>query len=1468
MFILFRTQDTWVADDTNACKITEERARSISPTKSSPANTPPHNPYRKSQVSSESSRFQARNEDSMTSPTRRQSTVDDAVDHSSGSPTTKENAPILSRSTKAGDTFETVAMQNQQDSNPPSPRSAAPAKELSWQRRPKSQASERPRSRPLSQFATENASAARSPTSTSNRSSADDKTLSRDQIAQSLASKDPTFFRQTADRGTSSAAYRKTQVEDAEVADHSVGAQLPGMSRREPERNSSADPREISPNKGSPTRSTRSRTMPSSILNMDGIQGTRSPMPMSPAQRLDPPGSDMGDSNDFGSSRERNLAMSPSQGRISPDRAERPLSPTKGMGGFVQSAMLKRSDSVNKRWSVQSPQGLNRTNSTTSNRSSYHPNTSSANLGELLKSPPLREPTPLSREHTPKPSSRPSSSYGGSNTTAIQNDIERAETPKSSMALPAGVNDSFVKPIRPATRSVPNSAATSKEDLSLKIEEAKEPEAPASPSRRWSPTKSSWLETALNKPDAPPKPKTAGPIQPSWMAEIAKAKQKSVDTGASRNAAPKHEVNIGGLMRSPPMGVSTKPLTLGSLSRSFDTPSLRSPEAATRLSPTKTGGESAKQVDGRASPRPSSSSSRAEKPQSSSSNISPTGIDGKTPVLQSPEASMSPSLALGKVKPETPPKKDFRSNLKPRQPPPSSGEKNDVEFKSVFGQLKRTKTQNYVAPDPLKDNILRGKSALNVTGGPKKTDRVDEFRESILKKKKDFEKVQVEGKGVTRTSSSASRDEAVPEAIAKRRTLVLEKEKSIPPSTPPKPTSIQSTERNTPEALVKARAVRGDVPKPSVPIPQKQVSAPGKLPAGGKLADRFNPALAGILARGPPSAASENSGASSPSSQRTASQGTSADTAAGKPGPKLEHMTKSRARGPKRKAPSSLKVSDKDEKEADKTVIGATAATATVRQWPATVETTLEPEKIQEPVNTKQDDLETGAALNTSQPSSPRKRTMTINRRSRFLEELANKNDKVPEPTTPRSPIKKLNIEEIFQTPSSPVKETPKSPIRKLNHEFLPKNSVKAPEIEKQGDVAAEVKNNPISTSNNSTITKKRLIIPPKSPELTKKLGDAAKMSDKSEPVSKPDLNPKPMGLSGQSTSNPVQENKFASPQRPASTRPFANVLAPINVTRPKAPLSPSKDAARVQTPLSSASPSKKGFPSIPQSTEASKLLREFFGEPTSPPPNYEIDTTAILMDKPSTDLPKVNTISCQLFQLAAGGKKTPVPQSLEKTLFEGNLYLCIHSFKTPASYSKITEVYFWIGDEVPESVVHDAEVFASREAKSAGGKLIVLYQGRESPLFFHALGGIVITRRGTSNKYDSLAPYILCGRQCLGSIAFDEVEFSPNSFCSGFPFIVNSQSAKIWLWKGKGSTASEINHARSVGEEVGVMGDIEEVEEGTEPDDFLKVFGDGRIKIRGGAGHWKLKTNYPGYCGRLFKIDVAKVCVFSYFSS
>lgn len=647
----------------------------------------------------------------------------------------------------------------------------------------------------------------------------------------------------------------------------------------------------------------------------------------------------------------------------------------KGVGGFVQSAMMKRSDSVNKRWSQQAPPDLTREQSRASHarsRSVY---------GEM-------SPRPTSR-----PASRPTSSH--SNAT-VKQENERPGTSGSmtSNTTTSTANDGFIKPALPASRS---------DDTASVLSSAPSENIPTTPSktmdsRRWSPTKSSWLESALSKPDAA-KPKAAPSQQPSWMAEINKAKQRgtgSADQSRDPSPAHKHEVSIGGLMRSPAMGTSTsspKPLGFGLMSPPLNTGT---------VSPT---------VD--------------TKPTTPNTETESTPAASPSPTIESPATRTGTSAATKTTKPETPSKTDFRATLKSRQPPPGLGTKEEPEFKNVFGSLRRTQTSQYTPPDGLKDNILRGKAGLSHTGGPKAAERKDEFKDALLKKKDDFKKTQQEGASVLRSSSidKGKTSSPLPEALAKRNTLG--RSGSIP-FIPPATTDARPDSLVIPEALAMRQALgRSGSYASSSPVKeraeseslasanakpdllQKEMGAPGRLPgkdaAPSKLAGRLNPALAGLLARGPPSVASDNSKSSSvtASSDHETNQGAQ----------EIAHVTKGRARGPKRKAPSSAALSvattssQAPEPAARLIENMAKVESAKAAEKPLSTQTqplptppakASEPESSVRPVSpTKAVDKDS-----SSRPSSPSK--LAMKRRSRFFEEASSSASAVPKPLSPQ----------------------------------------------------------------------------------------------------------------------------------------------------------------------------------------------------------------------------------------------------------------------------------------------------------------------------------------------------------------------------------------------------------------------------------------------------------------------------------
>lgn len=1460
-----------------------ERARSISPTKDSPVSTPTAaDRTRHSRITlSPPPDLQP-----TTEVLTRDKVLDTDMDRAGGeySPT-KENAIPITGS-EHDNTEKDIQRMNSIKGSPSSAMLPSRNSPLSWQRRPTSQASDQPRSRPLSMIAAENA--ARSPRATPEPLPPSDGQTpsSRDQIAQMLSSKDPTWFRQTAERGENSPAYRKNQVEDIDVVDvvSSSRVQLPGMSRELARFTGSVSSSSVdidsstSPSRNSSSTGSVGRSLLASI---------GSPVPLTSAQRLDPP-TNSGMDDTTGS--RRPLAMSPSQGRISPERVDRPTSPTKGMGGFVQSAMMKRSDSVSKRWSVQSPPGLSRGNSVASNRNSAEPTANQYN-GGLLGSD--SRPSSVSRDNSPLSLSRPTSSH--SNATIVQ-DGERPGTSssmKSSMTV-STTNDGFAKPALPTNRSQ-LSSGTREGNVDVATASQSETTPPSSPSklgdaRRWSPTKSSWLESALNKPESP-KPKQAPlPVQqPAWMSEISKAKQRNNAESTRSPPVPKHEVNIGGFLRSPPPGGLAKPPGIGGFPVGFSSGNAARKNSASDDTPAATSQvkpplSSPKPLQGEPMDKPEEAKSTA--PSAPKEYVSNSN-------------TQSPS---GKAKPETPPKKDFRANLKPRQLPSDNSGKEEPEFKNVFGQLRRTKTQNYVAPDELKDNILRGKAGLNVTGGPKKTERKDEFKEAILKKKDDFKKAQLEGTGVTRSTSGSSQKVAppLPEALAKKAALG---KTNI--GTTRDTSSSNDASMGLPEAISKQTTSR-DSPMPSL---HKEVSAPGRMQSKeaveGKLADRFNPALANLLARGPALTASDTSRTSSPvTSQRTVSTSTRT-TNPDDPGsgPRLTHMTKARARGPRRKAPSTVPTNNQASKEAETPEQNRPEVTSSPNL--VQKENILSDGEMKATIvpPLTRDESENEAP----QPPSPWK--LDIKRRSRFLEEVSNQNEKTlqqSDPPKPRSPTKKANVDEL------PVSKQPKSPVseRKVTPSTKPKPSaLSTAPVPAEQAATSKFSQKPSVTPNDPPPTVSSLLKPktqsssavqatnkPQSVEtavdtdsvVSVKSGaalfgrqtpkeDTRQSAAVKAPIKLPtqaDENAAMLGAGLRSLDlGSAHEPAIATPDRQVSS--FSSVTRDKGSDNPILPLSRKANGTttaidHLARPLPSspskvpvlpssygtkpASPKKMINQAVPHSSEASKLLIDFFGK-NDFVPNSNIDTAAILSAR-SDEPVKIKTLRSQLFQLSGDGKKQQVPNHQERVLFENNMYICPHTFGTLAG-KKVVEVYFWAGDGVAESSIEDAVLFAQREAKAAGGKLIKLRQGQETSEFIEALGGIIITRRGSSNKYDSLAPHVLCGRRYAGQIAFDEVDFSPSSLCSGFPYLISTQSGKCYLWKGKGSSVVELSCARLIGMDFGLTGELEEVEDGNEPASFLKIFGN-ETKIFKSADHWRLKPNYSKYCARLFCADPA----------
>ena len=1315
----------------------------------------------------------------------------------------------------------------------------------------------------------------------------DEPEMSRKDIAASLSSRDPACFRQTEDRALKSDAYRKTSNQEPTMgAPSQKGLRLPGLSSKADNLSSSGPRRDARRSSPAAEESRHAPEAPNLRFSVGSAPKQSTEKPAQPAQPAPLSGSSLTDANDSKPSGLHGATdTEPTLSRSSSVMgADRPPSPTKGLGGFVQSAMMRRSDSVSKRWSVQANSGLKRGDSIASNKPVFSP--PAAPTGSLGHARTLsRDPRGLGDgTSSPLGGSRPSSSHDQSQLHQSFPDISR---------LGSGVSSPPTDVSEKATHVIPHDRPSTPPST--------EPSLSRSPSktldhRRWSPTKASWLESALSKPESP-RPTPLKPEPPSWKLDMQRSKSsKDLQESPKRPTSSFDSVTTGGLLRSPPAGTDTRlpPLfgdTLSKQSRSPETPLPEDDSNISKLVQAKSDKSATETL--RKEPEVSSKVAQPEDrgkdiQQHNPATSQPTMDKPSSPPVTRPRPDFrssrdKPPIALT-PKPQTPPKTDFRANLKSRRTGDTSSKDGEPEFKAVFGKLKRTQTQNYVAPDVLKDNIGRGKAALNTTGGPQQTKRVDEFKESILAKK---DAMKQGGGSVHRKDELQLEEQAVavvPEALARRKTLhkakptaeidttnppgnqqpvaenparkladlaapnqesgimsepmpVPVKSAAVPKSVSegPRQAGVSTTASQKPTAVLRHNAAslpkefaplpaaRHDIPRQTDSVtsdPSQPYTAAAKHPerspsptkeVSGKLAARLNPSLAGLIGRVHSPKPQEESTALRPSplddsggSQAVAAEIFAEDTSA------LQHMTKARARGPKRRAPKT------DEKDitvkpslltASVTADSVSAISKAVEQLPGQPEST--PSRTPLP---KSSGPAPSPNISSVKPGR-REPTPHAPEKSGAIEPEASR---TPSESAPGAKVRPLVVSKSPELRR--VSNTAPSAERKEERSLLkPTAAGKAFDIATDGTSQDTPLKSTITLRDISQqpVTRPLPLTPSKS-----KLNSPSKRIDSPSanlPAGKATAKPSGLGL------NLNQE---------AMKTVTAGVLTPPSDTDLAVPALNPKHEVRQRNV-----------------TSASDIARAYFGTVPRSADRCEFDTEAFLIAQASQPT-RLKTLSKQIWEVSGDGKRSTLPLGQDHILFEECMYLCVHTFETDKAL-KSTEAYLWAGDSVPDAAIEDAQLFCRKVARENSAKLQVVKQGKETSEFFSALGGIVIFR-----KTKSSALYMLCGRRHLGHVAFDEVEMSASRLCSGFPFLLSAKFGKLYLWKGQGGGVDEISAAKLISMDLSLTGEIEEVSEGAEPASFWGNFSDRRSFQSSETWSVRSMDQQTGFPCRLYRVE------------
>ncbi|KAL4871268.1 hypothetical protein BDV12DRAFT_164518 [Aspergillus spectabilis] len=1403
-----------------------ERARSISPTKdSSPVLDPLH-----LSMSSLSHRPITIDPPEQLEPTPRTPVQDT---HSTSNSFRDETVASI-ESSPAG---SRLGGSEKGTSPKASPTLRSRAGTLSWQQRPSS----RDLSGNRSFFSTSPSRETR--WRAMSNASTDEPGVLRRPLASLPASQESSFLRQSEGDGIpkpeksveqpKAGPVEDTKVEETEAEEHTE----PGKENGD---RHAVDERSPPPSRASSSFADSSLgNRYSSVSSVSTTTGLGSPIPQSSAQKLEPTQPD-------GSS-DAQIASPPSPRRLSPERS---TSPTKGLGGFVQSAMLRRSDSISKRWSAQLPSGLNRGSSFASNRNSF---AAQSNMDIFT--------TPKSGLENPSLSpQRPTSSHSEA---TIINQAKEGEHPA---ALP--VSDKPEHVTRPPLAL--HSRSTSSISVDTPVDSSSRPTTPVSRTmdpRRWSPTKSTWLESALNRPDSP-RHKRQPSQQTAWNKD--RQSRGSVDLGR-RNSF--KEVTPIGLLRTTPLGShATKPSLSGIpdvLNKQDSSPTKEEPpndpspakeEPSFDLRPLSTEVSSPETKHVETTPEASEVVEKSPEDLPMRKPVPPAlspipRVNTDVP-LPSPREPIRDPL-LSRPKPQSP-VVDFRANLRKREVVKDSSARTEPEFKNVFGKLRKAETSNYVAPDELKNNILKGKAALNLTGGPKKTQRVDEFKESILKQK---EAMKVNGGSVRRSTvgQSDAPTQVVPEALLKRQHLAKpSSDKNELPTD--RPSSLPLQENETSESLhirqpsldsfkgKEHTVISQDVPKPAeadktkLDEPSTDDSTPGAsdlkkdyetkgddedhpgdvdkderqeepiveaiklvraLPSvsttqstlpvkdghvtKGSLARRINPALAGFLSRGPP-ATSDGLKQTLPAANSRDNTLGSSDSATP---PTLNHMTKARARGPKRRPPKVVTQTDASPCARDTSVSPKTTPSSFDMNTPGTSFSPVEP-----PIDTSGGwplpdqgiNLRGASETHVLQSSPPVKPAESL--------------PPVPEKDTTLIPV-----------PSTPSK----------------KRLILEPRIY---DTGTQQK----SPSIRSAFTPPQPATSPSSPHSSQARSPLANYSS---PL------PSPLSTSfreNQSHPSPRFPGPHTVLARSRDSSPFRKSLP----SPPVPPKGPYVSTDQLSSPRSSVS-------LVPQADESLEAISNFFKTFPRSSDRVNIDPQLMLTDK-SVNL-TIRTLKKQIWEITGEGKKQDLPVNQEYILYEGAMYLCVHKFEDEATVR--SEVYLWCGDDVWGGAVDNALPFARKVARETACKLEIVSQGKEHARFIQALGGILITRRGSSSRSSSSAIFMLCGRKQLGQMVFDEVDFSPHNLCTGYPFVISAMFGKVYLWKGKGSSAVEIGAARLIGMDLGLTGEFEEVAEGEEPSSFYEVFPHHKETgeyLR--SDDWLLKPAHDHFRLRLLRVD------------
>jgi len=130
----------------------------------------------------------------------------------------------------------------------------------------------------------------------------------------------------------------------------------------------------------------------------------------------------------------------------------------------------------------------------------------------------------------------------------------------------------------------------------------------------------------------------------------------------------------------------------------------------------------------------------------------------------------------------------------------------------------------------------------------------------------------------------------------------------------------------------------------------------------------------------------------------------------------------------------------------------------------------------------------------------------------------------------------------------------------------------------------------------------------------------------------------------------------------------------------------------------------KVSYGSIPKHVDE---LNSFFKDPESLNIKMDVDISKFLPPG-ITQEEKLETVKLDVWEVTVEGKVQAIESGKQHILFDQNMYMCLHIFETSPG-DKDAEFYLWSGNQVSPAAVDDAQIFAKKMAGENGATMVSL---------------------------------------------------------------------------------------------------------------------------------------------------------------